>query len=224
MFFLAIRNGRADVRGPGSCQSARGRGNSSAQRKHGGNTVSFGFRNWLIFDLVGSVVLIIAMGTLHQGLLHPAIRENRIEAARKWAKVGTVLHIIAVGYSVLLYNSIIYGILYYFRDVLVSVTSSPYFVIFAFATALWFYRLRGRHPLFYGITEISVATAAIWLTINTENALSLKGLALLGGIYIIVRGLDNMDRGMPSWLRPAWERLFPKQQRVEGNVRLPADR
>jgi hypothetical protein len=186
--------------------------------------VNFGFRNWLIFDLAGFVVLTIAMGILYQGLLDPAIRENRTASARKWWTVGAVLHFIAVVYAVLLYNSIIYGILYYFRDFLVSVTSSPYFVILAFATALLFYRLRGRYPLFYGIPEISVATAAIWLTINTENALSLKGLALLGGIYIIVRGLDNMERGIPSWLRPAWKRLFPKQQRVGDNMRRPADR
>jgi hypothetical protein len=33
-------------------------------------------------------------------------------------------------------------------------------------------------------------------------------LALMGGVYIVVRGLDNIDQGLPERWRPAWRRVF----------------
>jgi hypothetical protein len=47
----------------------------------------------------------------------------------------------------------------------------------------------------YAIIEIIVAIGTIWLAIVTKaESLGVKCLALMGGIYILVRGLDNFEK------------------------------
>jgi hypothetical protein len=83
----------------------------------------------------------------------------------------------------------------------------------AILLALLLYRLRGNRPFTYGLAEIFVGVATVWYSIHSEMPepyYLAKAIALLGGIYIIVRGLDNMDRGLPQRMRPRWDRYFPK--------------
>jgi hypothetical protein len=90
---------------------------------------------------------------------------------------------------------------------------------------LFFYRLRGTRPATYGCVEVAVGVLVLIFTfIPTSHALwvqaptsvesgATKAIGVMAGIYIIVRGLDNIDRGLPRGWRPHWDRLFPKKNR-----------
>jgi hypothetical protein len=86
------------------------------------------------------------------------------------------------------------------------VISNPYFAIPAIAVGFLLYWIRGKFPFFYGLTEISVSVLAIIVSIGTPNTILLnKVVAILGGIYILIRGMDNIDKGLPVSWRPMWD-------------------
>ncbi len=102
------------------------------------------------------------------------------------------------------------------------VISSPYFAAPAIAIGLLLYRLRGKYPLFYGSTEVLVAILVIFVSIGTDTANPLnKIVGILGGIYIFIRGLDNVDKGLPHSWRGRWNKWFPKRHTptIEQNVK-----
>jgi hypothetical protein len=43
-----------------------------------------------------------------------------------------------------------------------------------------------------------------------------RGIAIVGGIYLLVRGMDNMARDLPRRWRSHWESLFPKRDEHMG--------
>ena len=47
-------------------------------------------------------------------------------------------------------------------------------------------------------------------------------LALMGGVYLVVRGLDNIDHGLPERWRPAWRRVFGVTQAIAVSAGLSA--
>jgi hypothetical protein len=87
----------------------------------------------------------------------------------------------------------------------------PTIGIFLTITAgLFFYWLRCRFRFWYGVCEIVVAVVVIYLTfvppytamvladMSPSRLLISKGVGILGGIYILVRGLDNLDEDLPT--------------------------
>lgn len=65
-------------------------------------------------------------------------------------------------------------------------------------------KVRKRFTFYYGVLELAVAIGALWFAIVTPNQdLLPKILGILGGVYIIVRGLDNMGRDLPARC-PKW--------------------
>ena len=114
-----------------------------------------------------------------------------------------------------------------FRQDDVSITG----VLFALAltgvgalSGLFFYRLRGRHPFRYGCIEIVVGLIVLFFTFVplTHNAAFVpqtlfewsltKLLGVTAGIYIIVRGLDNMDGDLPPSWRSRWDYFFAERK------------
>jgi hypothetical protein len=89
-----------------------------------------------------------------------------------------------------------------------------------------FYWLRCRLRFWYGLCEIVVAFIIIYLTfvpaytvvvladMSPSRLLLSKGVGILGGIYLLVRGMDNMDEDLPPMLRRVWDRVFPKRAQV----------
>src|SRR5258707_14217404 len=88
---------------------------------------------------------------------------------------------------------------------------------------LCFFSLRCRAPFWYGMFEVLVSMAVIWFVFFPVSTSYLRLIApgpgpfetafansvgLLAGIYILVRGLDNMDRDLPSLWRPLSDKLF----------------
>ena len=87
------------------------------------------------------------------------------------------------------------------------------------------YKLRCSKPFWYGVIEVVVAVATIILTIwpvsvssgtviiGSRNIFGVvvelqKYLGILAGIYIFVRGMDNMSKELPRWMRKWWHLLF----------------
>ena len=87
---------------------------------------------------------------------------------------------------------------------------------------LFFYWLRCRFRFWYGLCEIVVAVVVIYLSfVPPYTAMALadmslsrlqmsKAIGILGGVYILVRGMDNVDQDLPSKWRSLWDRTFPK--------------
>jgi hypothetical protein len=98
-----------------------------------------------------------------------------------------------------------------------------YFIVTVVA-GLCLYRLRCLRPRWYGMGEIAVGVAMIYLWywppvsfLITEEAnpwgLALsRNVSLVLGAYLLVRGMDNIDRDLPRGWRPRWDRLFPKHR------------
>ncbi len=94
----------------------------------------------------------------------------------------------------------------------------------AVAAGFVFYRFRCRKPFWYGCAEALVGIAVIYIVLYPveTNYLLLeagepgasevwlsKATGILAGIYVLVRGLDNMSRELPPRWVPSWKRLFP---------------
>jgi hypothetical protein len=84
-----------------------------------------------------------------------------------------------------------------------------------------FYVLLCRRQLAYGLVELVVALLVIVLTFYPQtNYLLLeeepprwgwllsKSVGTSAGIYVMVRGLDNIGKGLPPKWRGKWDRIF----------------
>src|SRR3954453_12235985 len=91
--------------------------------------------------------------------------------------------------------------------------------IFWVAVAVGFYRVRRWSRLLYGAIEVAAGTGVIIIGEFPPNAIvsasswtlgsrAAHVLAVMGGVYIVVRGIDNIDQGLPGRWRPAWRRIF----------------
>jgi energy-converting hydrogenase Eha subunit A len=115
--------------------------------------------------------------------------------------------ILAVFFSLFVYSEVSA----FYSDIVLGLISNPILTPVWLCLGFALYWLRGRMPFVYGILETVVGTLAIFYAIQSPAALPAKLIALLGGLYIVVRGLDNMDKGLPNPLRSTWDRWFPKR-------------
>jgi hypothetical protein len=91
--------------------------------------------------------------------------------------------------------------------------------VFWVVVAVAFYRVRCRSRLLYGALEVAAGIGVIIIGEFPPNAIAAATtwtlgsraahmLALMGGVYIVVRGLDNIEQALPGRWRPAWRRIF----------------
>lgn len=78
------------------------------------------------------------------------------------------------------------------------------------------YWVRGRLRLPYGIAELIVGLASAWLGVQSQNRGAVLNpvavLQVLGGLYVMVRGLDNIGKGVHATRYSVrWERYFGRQ-------------
>jgi hypothetical protein len=86
-------------------------------------------------------------------------------------------------------------------DWVISASSKPWFAFVAIVLAYLLYLLRLHAQCVYALLEIVIGLAAMWSSILTPTNSSLAHLiAVFGGIYIIIRGLDNFEKGLPNLL------------------------
>lgn len=98
-------------------------------------------------------------------------------------------------------------------ELIAATISNVYFTPLWFLIALGLFWSRGYLPRCYGSAEVFVGMTAVFYAIRSNHAdLPPKLLALASGIYIIVRGLDNFEKGLPPETRAAWRRIFWQAQ------------
>jgi hypothetical protein len=89
---------------------------------------------------------------------------------------------------------------------------SPFFVVVPVLIALTLFRLRGSAPLPYGLLEVLVGLGTLAVLAAQKDANLLQhALALTGGTYVLIRGMDNIERGLPPRHRARWQEFFPKK-------------
>jgi hypothetical protein len=96
---------------------------------------------------------------------------------------------------------------------------NPLYFVPSLMGAVLFYYLRGRTPRAYGVFETLVGAMTIWIALVAPATQGLtRIIGILGGIYIVVRGLDNFDKGLTlGELRTRWDRVFPKIKRADSS-------
>ena len=89
-----------------------------------------------------------------------------------------------------------------------DVTSQPWFIAPAICLGIGLYWFRCRAQLLYGIFELVFASTAIWMAIVSSGDFYPRMIALAGAVYVFVRGMDNVDRGLPPKWRSWWMSFF----------------
>jgi hypothetical protein len=110
------------------------------------------------------------------------------------------------------------------NDFFVLVLGS-YFVIFPLIVIVYYmYKLRSHNPLIYGVIELCVAANAVYFAVGQQTGnIAVKGLGISAALYIAVRGLDNIDKGLPPFFRKSWDKTFPKGTNIENTASSEAD-
>jgi hypothetical protein len=97
----------------------------------------------------------------------------------------------------------------------------------AITAAVFLYGMRFRRRLIYGIVELLFGLIAISLSSFSQGpvfaapdeqppfAPLASWVAFAAGVYIIVRGLDNIRLGLPERWRPRWDKIFGSSTRKE---------
>ncbi len=83
------------------------------------------------------------------------------------------------------------------------------YALLSILAALLLFLLRRRRPFVYGLLEFAVGLLGLMLTFHPQTTYLLsgeasssglflsRGIAVVGGIYLLVRGMDNMERDLP---------------------------
>jgi hypothetical protein len=102
----------------------------------------------------------------------------------------------------------------------------PIIMFTAIAAGIVFYSIRCRKPFWYGCAEALVGIAVIYIVLypvatnylliseasTGGDVLLSKATGILAGVYVLVRGLDNMNRDLPIRWMPWWRHLFPSSR------------
>ncbi len=92
---------------------------------------------------------------------------------------------------------------------LIIETGSPFVALLFITVALLLYGMRTRYPFLYGMVEVIVGIAAIFSVLPTQPPIETlvvyaELLSVSGGMYVIVRGLDNMNKAVPGFMKRYW--------------------
>jgi hypothetical protein len=114
----------------------------------------------------------------------------------------------------------------FFRSYIQLVLNSDGLTIVFVILALLLYRFRGQHRFIFGFIELLVGVTAVWIALHTDNiagvslmthqsgALLLsKAVTTISGIYVMIRGLDNMSEQLPKRVQRTWAICFPPARR-----------
>lgn len=107
---------------------------------------------------------------------------------------------------------------YVFRYISIILDNEWVTILFV-AVSFILFRIRSSHRFLYGFIEFNIGIVAIWaalhagqftMSLNQSAGILLsKAITILSGVYVIIRGLDNMSNKLPVSLHPAWDTFFP---------------
>jgi len=108
--------------------------------------------------------------------------------------------LLVIAYCVILFTTfILIYLVEAFHYALLSAMSNPIFVLPALFCGVMLYVIRTKYLVIYGAVELIVSAVTVWFVINSPAPdLLTKSLGMLGALYILVRGLDNISKGLPQ--------------------------
>jgi hypothetical protein len=88
--------------------------------------------------------------------------------------------------------------------------------------AIYLYILRYRERIVYGCLEVAAAILTFYFTVAAKYPIDTKleskdyvlaYLQIAAGMYIFVRGLDNIGQGLPpeSWMHKLWDKVLNRE-------------
>jgi hypothetical protein len=101
-------------------------------------------------------------------------------------------------------------------DYIVPLMSKNSLIVLCILAGVILFSIRTNYPFAYGVGELVIGIASIYHILSTpeggststEGSSLAKIVAIFAGIYIIVRGLDNMDKSVPTTLAERWDILL----------------
>jgi hypothetical protein len=130
-------------------------------------------------------------------------------AARRWEKIHIAGSVIYFLYCTTVFGYVMVPWLFTrYQSEALAALSNPYTTIIVGCIAVGTYWLRCVAILDYGIIEIMVGISVISFSVSTKSDVAIsKIIAIIGGIYVLVRGLDNVDKGLNGWISIRLQKL-----------------
>ncbi len=124
---------------------------------------------------------------------------------------GIIIATISVSATVMIFFGAPLLVFFVASSVSASAWTKIGLALFSAICGLAAYSLRCRARLFYGTMETSFGIATAYLSISTPDGAQL--VAFLAATYIVVRGLDNIEKGLKDRpnIRVLWLKLFGPQ-------------
>jgi hypothetical protein len=83
------------------------------------------------------------------------------------------------------------------RLALAELTNQSWFILPMIALAILAFVAKQNFGILYGAVEIIVALLMFWFSVRAHNdSLLVKGLTLSSGVYVFVRGMETIGRGL----------------------------
>ena len=166
----------------------------------------------ILFKIFVAAVLLTMIATMVAAVIFPLVGRQSLE----FKVMPVVLFILGT----LFMSAAIAIVAVIYQDLLLDILSQPWAIVPAMIAGPLLYLFRSRRPFAYGVAEVLVSWALISLAIELPASSSpISGLPLLAkitgilaGLYVSVRGLDNMDKDVPQIFRVPWQRLFHGKQ------------
>lgn len=99
-----------------------------------------------------------------------------------------------------------------YSNSIADILSSKFFIPLYIITGVLLYRLKRGNLLIYSVLEFFFAIATIYIAvISPTNSLITKSAVILGGIYVLVRALDNLGNKLPQTVKILWNNWFPSK-------------
>jgi hypothetical protein len=149
-------------------------------------------------------VVCLAMYRFGQDLPGGARQRARI---RRWGEIGAIAGVI--GWVIILART--GRLLYDESDTIFGITGQGWFFLPATLISVVVYWCRGFIPKLCGLAEISIGVVAISYATHTPDPTA-RMLSLASGMYVIVRGFDNVRQGLAPEPRARWLQWFPDRR------------
>ena len=102
----------------------------------------------------------------------------------------------SIAFAFLLSASLILPFIRFLLPIILISTTHWWFVPISVIIAILLFKLRQRHRVVYGVIELIAGLVAIINSTKIEISEVARIVSISGGIYIIVRALDNIGQGI----------------------------
>ena len=128
------------------------------------------------------------------------------ELGSGFAVVGGIL---GVSVIVLMLPAVILQLILVYPETTNKFFGNELSVLVCIGAAILLYFLRSRKPIWYGALEVFAGYFTMMLAIAfTVEVLATRITLLSAGVYVMIRGFDNIEKGLPRRYRVKWRSVF----------------